>query len=81
MDEIRHALAASDDDALLRAAHTLQGSSASLGAPGIARASQELQKLASSGHWIAAQAVFAGLEMEVDRLYVELSTLLHTVPC
>jgi len=81
MDEIRRALAASDGDALLRAAHTLQGSSASLGAPGIARASQELQKLASSEHWIAAQAVFAGLEIEVDRLYVELSTLLHTVPC
>jgi two-component system sensor histidine kinase/response regulator len=81
MDEIRHALAASDGDALVRAAHTLQGSSASLGAPGIARASQELQKLASSEHWIAAQAVFAGLEIEVDRLYVELSALLHTVPC
>jgi two-component system, sensor histidine kinase and response regulator len=81
MDEIRRALAASDGDALLRAAHTLQGSSASLGAPGIARASQELQKLASSEHWIAARAVFAGLEMEVNRLYVELSTLLHTVPC
>jgi CheY-like chemotaxis protein len=81
MDEIRHALAASNGDALLRAAHTLQGSSASLGAPGIARASQELQKLASSEHWIAAQAVFAGLEIEVNRLYVELSTLLHTVPC
>jgi PAS domain S-box-containing protein len=81
MDEIRHALAASDGDALLRAAHTLQGSSASLGAPGIARASQELQKLASSEHWIAAQVVFAALEIEVDRLYVELSTLLHTVPC
>jgi len=81
MDEIRHALAASDGNALVRAAHTLQGSSASLGAPGIARASQELQKLASSEHWNAAQAVFAGLEIEVDRLYVELSTLLHAVPC
>jgi HPt (histidine-containing phosphotransfer) domain-containing protein len=79
MDGIRRAIAASDRNALEQFAHSLQGSSASLGAPGISRAAEELQKLARSGHWIGAQEVFKGLEREIDRLYSELSTLQRTV--
>jgi two-component system, sensor histidine kinase and response regulator len=81
MREIRQSLAGTDAPALERLAHSLQGSSSSLGAPGIARAAEELQKLARSGHWIAAQAVYANLETQVDRLYSEISILLQTVPC
>jgi CheY-like chemotaxis protein len=81
MREIRQSLAGADAPALERLAHSLQGSSSSLGAPGIARAAEELQKLARSGHWIAAQAVYANLETQVDRLYSEISILLQTVPC
>ena len=80
MTQIRQSLAESDGIALERSAHSLQGSSASLGAPGISRASQELQKLARSGHWIAARSVFANLEREIAALYSQLSTLLRTVP-
>jgi two-component system, sensor histidine kinase and response regulator len=80
MTQIRESLAASDGIALERSAHSLQGSSASLGAPGISRASQELQKLARSGHWIAARSVFASLEREIASLYSQLSTLLRAVP-
>jgi two-component system, sensor histidine kinase and response regulator len=80
MTQIRQSLAASDGIALERSAHSLQGSSASLGAPGISRASQELQKLARSGHWTAARSLFASLEREIAALYSQLSTLLHAVP-
>src|ERR1700735_3980832 len=80
MDQIRQSLATSDGAALERFAHSLQGSSASLGAPGISRASLELQELARSGHWIAARTVFAGLETEIACLYSQLSTLLRVVP-
>jgi len=80
MTEIRQSLAASDGIALERSAHSLQGSSASLGAPSISRASQELQKLARSGHWIAARSVFASLEREIAALYSQLSALLRAVP-
>ncbi|MGB8541731.1 MAG: response regulator [Candidatus Acidiferrales bacterium] len=81
MQEVRQSLAGADALALQRVAHSLQGSSASLGASGIARAAEELQKLARSGHWIAAQAVFADMETQVARLYSEISILLQTVPC
>jgi two-component system, sensor histidine kinase and response regulator len=80
MAQIRDSLAASDGISLERSAHSLQGSSASLGAPGISRASAELQKLARSGHWIAARSVFANLEREIAALYSQLSTLLRAVP-
>jgi two-component system, sensor histidine kinase and response regulator len=80
MAQISQSLAASDGIALERSAHSLQGSSASLGAPGISRAAQELQELARSGHWIAARAVFASLEKEITCLYSKLSTLLRAVP-
>jgi two-component system, sensor histidine kinase and response regulator len=80
MAQIRESLAASDGIGLERSAHSLQGSSASLGAPGISRASAELQKLARSGHWIAARSVFANLEREIAALYSQLSTLLRAVP-
>jgi two-component system sensor histidine kinase/response regulator len=80
MAQIRQSLATSDGISLERSAHSLQGAAASLGAPGISRASQELQKLARSGHWIGARSVFASLEGEIARLYSELSTLPRTVP-
>jgi two-component system sensor histidine kinase/response regulator len=80
MGQIRQSLATSDGAALERYAHSLQGSSASLGAPGISRAAEELQKVARSGRWIAARSVFAGLEREILSLYSELSGLLRTVP-
>jgi len=80
MVQIRQALGTSDGIALERSAHSLQGSAASLGAPVISLASEELQKLARSGHWIAARAVFASLEREVASLYSELCTLLRSVP-
>jgi PAS domain S-box-containing protein len=81
MREIRQSLTETDAVALARLAHSLQGSSASLGAPGVARAAQELQKLARSGHWIAAQAVYGDMEKQIARLYSEISVLLQTVPC
>jgi two-component system sensor histidine kinase/response regulator len=79
MVKIRQSLEISDAIALERSAHSLQGSSASLGATGISRSSQELQELAHSGDWVAARAVFAGLEREIAFLYSKLSTLLGTV--
>jgi two-component system sensor histidine kinase/response regulator len=79
MNGIRRALDASDGTALEQFAHSLQGSSASLGAPGISRAAEELQKLARLGHWIGAREVFDGLEGEIVRLCSELATLQRTV--
>ncbi len=79
MKGIRQSLAISDGVALEGFAHALQGSAASLGAPGISRASRDLQKLVHSGHWIAARAAFDSLEREIACLYSELSTLLRTV--
>jgi two-component system sensor histidine kinase/response regulator len=80
MDQIRQSLSASDGVSLERFAHSLQGSSASLGAPGISRASLELRELARSGHWTAARTVFASMEKEIACLYSQLSTLRRMVP-
>ena len=80
MAQILQSLETSDGVALERSAHSLQGAAASLGAPGISRASQELQKLARSGDWIGARSVFASMESEIARLFSELSALLRAVP-
>jgi hypothetical protein len=59
---------------------TLKGFAASLGAPNISRASEELQELARFGTWIGNRAAFRDLETEIERMYSELSTLPRTVP-
>ncbi|HXN72820.1 MAG TPA: response regulator [Candidatus Acidoferrales bacterium] len=80
MEGIRRSLEMSDGIALEQLARSLQNFSVGLGAPGISRAAEDLQKLARSGYWIGAREVFKGLEQEVARLYSELSALQRTGP-
>ena len=65
---IRAAVAASDGDALRRAAHTLKGTSSSLGAHGLAALSAELERLGRNGHTAQAPALLAQLEHEYERV-------------
>jgi two-component system, sensor histidine kinase and response regulator len=75
MEEIRRALVVQDDKRVERGAHTLKGSSSNLGAIATSRAAAELESLASRGHMSAAAEQFAILEAEIERLFVDLSSL------
>jgi HPt (histidine-containing phosphotransfer) domain-containing protein len=65
---IRAAIAAGDGDGLKRAAHTLKGTSSSLGAHELAHLSAELERLGRAGHTGGAPALLVQLEHEYARV-------------
>ena len=65
---IKQAIAESNPTQLQRSAHTLKGSSASLGAQRVSTASFELEKLGRAGTVANAAALVTVLEQELDRV-------------
>ena len=65
---LRVALAAGDVEALIRPAHTLKSSSASLGALGLAEQCRQLEHAARGGFLDGAADAVEGIAAEVDRV-------------
>jgi len=74
--EIGRALAAGDADAARRAAHTLKGSVAVLGAQALAAAAREVEDLVRAGDLDGARSAYAHVELEAERLIPFLEGLL-----
>ncbi|HZP83499.1 MAG TPA: response regulator, partial [Chthonomonadaceae bacterium] len=66
--QIGSALAARDSDQTYKRAHTLKGSSLSLGANALAEVARELEMRGRQGQLEGAEALFASLETEYARL-------------
>ena len=79
LDGLRAGLAAEDADALVRPAHTLKSSSASLGALRLAERCRQLEASAKSGSLDGAAASIAGIEAEVGRVVDALEALKRTL--
>jgi CheY-like chemotaxis protein len=77
MDSIRDAVAAGNADKLRSAAHTLKGSSSSLGARTLADLSADLERKGRSGSVDGAAAVVEALTAEYGRVCAELNHLLQ----
>ena len=75
LDEIRAALEASDAARLERAAHTLKGSMATVGAEGVRQASFRLETLGRGRTLGPARDAFQALEREIEALRPELLAL------
>ena len=65
---LRTALAAGDVEALIRPAHTLKSSSASLGAMGLAEQCRQLEQAARGGSLDGATDAVEAIAAEVDRV-------------
>ena len=61
-------MAVASDERLAKAAHSLKGSSASMGAQRAARVCLELEKLGKAGDLTSAADLFAQLEPECERV-------------
>ena len=70
--EIESAIADRNAEALCRAAHSLQSSSASLGALGLAAWCKELETIGRSGTTEGAGAIFEAFHGQFDRVRVAL---------
>ena len=75
IEDIRRAIATRDAKALEGHAHNLKGSSANLGAVGVARAADALEQCARSGNLERTHDLFKSLEHSVGHLLSELETL------
>lgn len=67
VEKIRQAIAAQDAEALGRAAHALKGSSATIGARGLAELSKELEMAGKTGRMPETPAVFGRLTASFDQ--------------
>jgi HPt (histidine-containing phosphotransfer) domain-containing protein len=76
IDELRAAIRAGSADAARRAAHTLKGSVAVLGARALAAAARETEGHARAGDLDAAASAFSRVEEEARRLAPVLEELL-----
>ena len=74
--DLERALDAADAEAVRRAAHTLKGSVAVLGAKALAVAAKDAEDGARTGDLDAAMAAFARVEEEAKRLVPVLEELL-----
>jgi len=79
LEEMRGAIRTADAPLLTRLAHTLKGSSSSLSANALSRGAAELENLARAGDLADAGGVFSRLEKEVERLLVEIDSLVGNV--
>jgi two-component system, sensor histidine kinase and response regulator len=77
MGEIRRALVLQDAKRVERGAHTLKGSSSNVGAVAVSQAASEIESLASGGNLAAASERCAALQTEIERLFVELDSLIR----
>ena len=68
LSALREAIARGDGQALTRAAHSLQGTVSSFGAPAACAAALRLEALGRSGDVTQAESASAELEREIDRL-------------
>jgi HPt (histidine-containing phosphotransfer) domain-containing protein len=68
VDSLRAALEAGDVEALVRPAHTLKSSSASLGAMGLAEQCRQLEHAARGGSLDGAAGAVEAVAAEVDRV-------------
>jgi CheY-like chemotaxis protein/HPt (histidine-containing phosphotransfer) domain-containing protein len=67
------ALAAQEQESLMRAAHTLAGSCANLGAAALGAASRDLEETVRRQDWLEARGCLTRLGLEWERLHTELS--------
>jgi HPt (histidine-containing phosphotransfer) domain-containing protein len=74
--DLDEALAARDEEAVRRAAHTLKGSVAVIGARALADAAKEVEERARAGDLTAAAAAFGRVDEELKRLAPVLEELL-----
>ena len=79
MAEIRAALENRDAKALQRLAHTLKGSSASLGALAVSQAAADLEHHARAGDLNAARDIFKILTKDIAHLHLALAALFSEV--
>jgi CheY-like chemotaxis protein len=77
---LRHAIDVGDAKGLMRAAHTLKGSSAALGARGMVASCQELETLGRSQSVVGALPCLGRLEQEFRRVQDTLEAHLHKRP-
>ncbi len=73
---LRRGIAAGDAQAIERAAHALKGSSANLGASGLAEHCHQLEKLSADAVPADAEARLAALEAEYGRVELAMRELL-----
>ena len=75
MEEIEHALSAGDTQAAMRAAHSLRGGFAQIGARRAATAAERLESRAADNDIGGARSAFVGLHTEFERLRPEVQQL------
>ncbi len=80
IEEMRRALEIRDAKQLDRLAHTIKGSSASLGANRVSQAARLLEMRARSGAIENAGELIDALQVELDRILPELESLTRKVP-
>jgi len=73
LENLRVALGCEDTDAVMRAAHSLKGEAAYLGAYAAKQAAQQLEQMAQQGDLSLAERTFVILKSELDALYSALS--------
>jgi len=73
--ELETALAGNDGPLLIRAAHTIKGSSGNFGATGLARLAQEIEAHGKTGSFAAAAAALPGFKAEYARVNAALTAL------
>jgi two-component system, sensor histidine kinase and response regulator len=75
MEEIRRGLLLHDKKRVERGAHTLKGSSSSVGAVAVPQVAAEIENLASKGNLSAATEQFQVLKKEIEHLLQELDSV------
>jgi two-component system, sensor histidine kinase and response regulator len=75
IEGMRQAIAQNSPSDLEQFAHTLKGSSASLGALGVSQTAAQLERLARGGSVEGANGQFEVLQTEIERAFCELETL------
>jgi PAS domain S-box-containing protein len=75
VDGMRRAIASNDAKSLEHFAHTLKGSSASLGALAVSEAAGEIERLAHSENLDNTRDQFTVLQMEIERMFSEFEVL------
>lgn len=68
LESIREAMAAGDPEALVRTAHSLKGSAATLGADGMAELCRQMEVSGRAGEVPRAEGLLESLEAEFERV-------------
>jgi HPt (histidine-containing phosphotransfer) domain-containing protein len=73
--EIESSLAAGDTATFIRAAHTIKGASANIGAAALRAAAEQLEQQAKNKGLVDVAALIAGVKAEFDRTKVALNEM------